>query len=400
MKILVILIVIFAILGAIFVPQFLYTVDETQVAVLTRFGEPRKQVMEPGLYVKTPFAEQVTYLDKRLLIFDALPDSLITKDKKRLVIDVYARGRIINPLLFVETVRTETQAVSRAVDILTSELRVEIARDDQSEIIQTSREAIMLRVRDAVAPKLMDFGIEIVDVRIKRADFPGEIANSVYERMKAERKRIADRERAQGAKADLEKRSNVDRVAVEIRSAATRDADIIRGCGEAESIAIFAAALNLDPEFFTFQRSLETYTSYFNDKTTFVGSAQDLGQVFEDIRKALNESAKAPDDIRAATIGDAVLESSCQEVEAVTAARVLLANELDTQPRALIIQSTDEIDWADASIGCPEAGTSYAQVITPGYLMVFEFEGETYTVHTSADGKQVARCDQEPESGA
>ncbi|MCX8214626.1 MAG: protease modulator HflC, partial [SAR202 cluster bacterium] len=362
MKILVILIVMFAILGAIFVPQFLYIVDETQVAVLTRFGEPRKQIMEPGLYTKTPFAEQVTYLDKRLLIFDALPDSLITKDKKRLVIDVYARGRIINPLLFVETVRTETQAVSRAVDILTSELRVEIARDDQSEIIQTSREAIMLRVRDAVAPKLLDFGIEIVDVRIKRADFPGEIANSVYERMKAERKRIADRERAQGAKADLEKRSNVDRVAVEIRSAATRDADIIRGCGEAESIAIFAAALNLDPEFFTFQRSLETYRAYFNENTTIVGSAQDLGQIFEDVRKALNESVKAPDVISDATIGDTALESSCEEVQAVTAARTLLANDLDTEPRALIIQSTDKVDWANSAIGCEEAGVSYAQV--------------------------------------
>jgi membrane protease subunit HflC len=400
MKILVILIVIVAILGAIFVPQFLYIVDETQVAVLTRFGEPRKQITSPGLYIKTPFAEQVTYLDKRLLIFDALPDSLITKDKKRLVIDVYARGRIINPLLFVETVRTESQAVSRAVDILTSELRVEIARDDQSEIIQTSREAIMLRVRDAVAPKLLPFGIEIVDVRIKRADFPGEIANSVYERMKAERKRIADRERAAGAKADLEKRSNVDRVAVEIRSAATRDADIIRGCGEAESIAIFADALSRDPEFFTFQRSLETYTKYFDKNTTIVGSAQDLGQVFEDVRHAMANSAAAPDVVPGTGVDDVALESSCQEVEAVTAARTLLANDLDTEPRALIIQSTDEVDWANAAIGCEEAGVSYAQVITPGYRMVFEFEGETYEVHTSADGKQVARCEEEPESGA
>jgi len=400
MKILVILIVIVAILGAIFVPQFLYIVDETQVAVLTRFGEPRKQITSPGLYIKTPFAEQVTYLDKRLLIFDALPDSLITKDKKRLVIDVYARGRIINPLLFVETVRTESQAVSRAVDILTSELRVEIARDDQSEIIQTSREAIMLRVRDAVAPKLLSFGIEIIDVRIKRADFPGEIANSVYERMKAERKRIADRERAAGAKADLEKRSNVDRVAVEIRSAATRDADIIRGCGEAESIAIFADALSRDPEFFTFQRSLETYTKYFDKNTTIVGSAQDLGQVFEDVRHAMANSAAAPDVVPGTGVDDVALESSCQEVEAVTAARTLLANDLDTEPRALIIQSTDEVDWANVAIGCEEAGVSYAQVITPGYRMVFEFEGETYEVHTSADGKQVARCEEEPESGA
>jgi hypothetical protein len=273
-------------------------------------------------------------------------------------------------------------------------LRVEIARDNQSEIIQTSREAIMLRVRDAVAPKLLEFGIEIVDVRIKRADFPGEIANSVYERMKAERKRIADRERAAGAKADLEKRSNVDRVAVEIKSAATRDADIIRGCGEAESIAIFADALGRDPEFYTFQRSLETYAKYFDKNTTIVGSAQDLGQVFEDVRKAMADSAAAPAVVPGTGAGDAALESSCQEVEAVTSARTILANDLDTEPRALIIQSTDVLDWPDASIGCPEAGTSYAQVITPGYRMIFEFEGETYEVHTSADGRQVARCDE------
>jgi membrane protease subunit HflC len=400
MKLLVILLVIVAVLGAIFIPQFLYIVDETQVAVLTRFGEPRKEIKNPGLYVKTPFAEQVTYFDKRLLIFDALPDSLITKDKKRLVIDVYARGRIADPIKFLRTLRTESQAVTRAVGILTSELRVEIARDDQSEIIQTSREAIMLRVRDAVAPKLADFGIEIVDVRIKRADFPGEIANSVYERMKAERKRIADRERAEGAKADLEKRSNVDRVAVEIRSAATRDADIIRGCGEAESIAIFADALTRDPEFYTFQRSLETFPAYFDENTTIVGSAQDLGQVFEDVRQAMQLSATAPDDVAGTDAGDAALVSSCQEVQAVTAARTLLANDLDTEPRGLIIQSTVEIDWPNAAIGCPETDTSYAQVITPGYKMVFEFENETYEVHTSADGTQVARCDDEPEDEA
>lgn len=398
MKPLVIVLVIVALLGAILIPQFLYIVDETQVAVLTRFGEPRKQITKPGLYTKTPFAEQVQYLEKRLLIFDALPDSLITKDKKRLVIDVYARGRIVNPLLFVETVRTETQAVSRTVDILTSELRVEIARDNQSEIIQESREAIMIRVRDALAPKVLEFGIEIVDVRIKRADFPAEIANSVYERMKAERKRIADRERAAGAKADLEKRSNVDRVAVEIRSAATRDADIIRGCGEAESIAIFADALSRDPEFYTFQRALETYTDYFDESTTIVGSAQDLGRVFEDVRKAMADSAAAPDFVVGTAIGDDVLESSCQEVEAVTAARNLLANDLETEPRGLIIERTDEVDWANAAIGCPDADVVYAQVITPGYRMIFEFEGETYEVHTSADGTQVARCDDKIES--
>jgi membrane protease subunit HflC len=404
MKLFVLLLAVVAVLGAILIPQVFYVVDETQVAVLTRFGEPRKEITSPGLNTKTPFVEQVTYLDKRLLIFDALPDSLLTKDKKRLVIDVYARGRITEPLLFVETVRTESGAVSRAVDILTSELRVEIARDDQSEIIRTSRETIMNRVRDAVKPKLLEFGIQVVDVRIKRADFPGEIANSVYERMKAERKRIADRERAAGAKADLEKRSNVDRVAVEIRSAATRDADIIRGCGEAESIAIFADALSRDPEFFTFQRSLETYTQYFDTNTTIVGSAQDLGQVFEDVRQAMATSAAAPDVVPGTETGDTVLESSCDKVDAVTAARTLLANDLDTEPRALLEKSAVEEDWPSSALGCPEEeGQEYDEEINPGDKVVLEFEGEIYEVHTGIDddGDPFARrCDEEPEDAA
>ena len=131
----------------------------------------------------------------------------------------------------------------------------------------------MNRVRDAVEPKLLDFGIQVVDVRMKRADFPGEIANSIYERMKAERKRIADRERAAGTKADLEKRASVDRQALVIRSEAKRDADIIRGCGQAEATKIFADALSQDPEFYTFQRSLESYRLHLAENTLFVGSS-------------------------------------------------------------------------------------------------------------------------------
>ena len=172
-------------LAVFIVPQILFVVDETQVTVVTRFGEPVRSIKKPGLYVKTPFVERVNYLEKRLLIFDAPPDSLLTKDKKRLVIDVYARGRIVNPLRFVETVNNESRAATRAIDIIASELRREIGLDNQSEIIKDSREQIMNKVKIAVGPKLLDLGIEIVDVRLKRADFPGEIANSIYERMKA-----------------------------------------------------------------------------------------------------------------------------------------------------------------------------------------------------------------------
>ena len=265
-----ILVVILVVVTGIVGPQVFLVVDETQLAVVTRFGEPRRSLKSPGLYIKTPFVDTVTYFDKRLLLFDAPPDSLITKDKKRLIIDVYARGRISQPLLFFETLRTEAQAASRAVDIIASELRREIALDDQSEIIKTSREEIMNRVREGAIPKLAAFGIALVDVRIKRADFPEQIAESVYARMDAERKRIADRERAEGAEVDLEVRAEVDREATVIVAEAERDANLLRGAGEARAIEVFAEALEQGPEFYSFQRTLEAYKIFLTQNATVV----------------------------------------------------------------------------------------------------------------------------------
>jgi len=398
MRLIAIILLLVVLVAAIVGPSALFTISEIQVAVVTRFGEPIRDLKEPGLYVKTPFVDKVIYLEKRLLLFDAPPDSLLTKDKKRLVIDVYARGRITDPRLFVETLRNESRARSRAIDIVASELRREIGLDDQSEIIRTNRSDIMARVKLAVATGKEDseglegFGIEVVDVRMKRTDFPGEIAGSVYERMKAERKRIADRERAAGAKADLEKRASVDRTAVEIISAAQRDADIIRGCGEAESIAVFANALQQDPEFYTFQRSLETYRAHMVENTTIIGSAKDLGQAFEDIRVAMVDSARTPDSVSGADTLD-LLESRCLQIDAESAARELLAAEIDIEERALLLESTEKVDWPDTSLGCPQEGQLYAQVIISGYRMFFSFEGEFYQVHTDQGGTQVLRCE-------
>ncbi|SVB91028.1 uncharacterized protein METZ01_LOCUS243882, partial [marine metagenome] len=279
------LLIIFIIAAVIVGPQTFFKVDETQTAIVTRFGEIIGSTKNnPGLYTKTPFIDSAIYFDKRLLVFDAPPDSLLTKDKKNLEIDVYARGKIKDPQIFYSTLRTETSGYNRVIDIVSSELRREIANDEQSEIISISREAIMNRVRDAVAPKLLEFGIELIDVRIKRADFPDAVADSVHKRMIAERERIANRERAEGAEYDLERRANADRTAVEIRTAAQRDAEIIRGCAEANSIKIYAAALAEDPEFYSFQRSLDAYKEYLASNTTIVGSSTDLGELFGRIR--------------------------------------------------------------------------------------------------------------------
>jgi membrane protease subunit HflC len=257
------------VIGAFFlVPQAVFIVDETEVAIVTRFGELQGVQENPGLNFKTPFVEKVTKYEKRLLIFDAPPQSMLTRDKKRLEIDVYARGKIVNPRLFRETVFTEANAATVAIPIISSSLREEIAKDDQIEIIAVNREEIMIRVRDAVAPQLVPFGIEVIDIRIKRADFPATIADSVYARMQAERKRIADRERAEGAERDAEVRASVDREAAIIRAEATRDAQITRGEGEAESVKIFAEALQQDPDFYAFQRSLQAYRIFLPDGNT------------------------------------------------------------------------------------------------------------------------------------
>ena len=269
-KIIAVLLVVLSVIAGIVGPQAFFVVDEKQLAIVTRFGEIKQTVKRPGLYLKTPFVDAITYYDKRLLIFDAPPDSLLTKDKKRLIIDVYARARIVDPELFRRTVQTESQGRARALTNISSELRTEIASDNQAEIITTKREDIMARVRANVEPKLALFGLEIVDVRIKRADFPPEIAESVYARMQAERKRKADRERAQGAEIDAQVRATVDKEATIIRATAQRQADITRGEGEARAVEIFAEAVSADPAFYSFQRSLQAYKKILASNATVV----------------------------------------------------------------------------------------------------------------------------------
>ena len=250
--------------------QSVFIVDETNTAIVTRFGEPIKTSTSPGLVFKIPFIDQVRKFEKRLLIFDAPPDSLLTSDKKRLVIDIYARGKIVDPLLFFKTTRNETLAASRAIDIISSELRREIASDLQTEIIKTNREQIMNNVKAEANPKIREFGIELIDVRIKRADFPAEIAESIYGRMQAERKRKADKERAEAAEVDLTVRSEVDKDAAIIKAKADQEAKIIVGNAEAEAIKILSDAHARNPEFYQFLRQLETYENSFNANTTII----------------------------------------------------------------------------------------------------------------------------------
>ena len=386
MKFLAGVVVLIAIIGAIVVPQTLYIVDETQLAIVTRFGEPRVSITSPGLYMKTPFIETVRYFEKRILIFDAPPDSLLTEDKRRLVIDVYARARIIDPLLFFRTVQTESQATSRAVDIITSELRREIALDTQIEVIQETREEIMNRVRDSVRPKLLEFGIETIDVRIKRADFPDTVAESVYARMQAERKRIADRERAEGAERDAEVRANVDRQAAIIRAEAERDAQIIRGEGEAEAVRIFAESLGQDPEFYAFQRSLQAYKNFLPESGTTVVLPAD-SSLFQFL-----QTPSGNGDLNEAQ-ASARPSVSGFEVALELLAANYLAGKLGVGASELTLVRSSATEWSDASLGCPRPGMMYAQVITPGYEITFEHQGSNYAVHANSDASHMTSCE-------
>ena len=387
MKFLAGLVVLVAIIGAIVIPQTLYIVDETQLAIVTRFGEPRQDIRHPGLYAKTPFIDTVRYFEKRILIFDAPPDSLLTEDKKRLVIDVYARARIVDPLLFFRTVNSEAQATSRAVDIIASELRREIALDTQTEVIQETREEIMNRVRDSVAPKLSEFGIETIDVRIKRADFPDTIAESVYARMQAERKRIADRERAEGAERDAEVRANVDRQAAIIRAEAERDAQIIRGEGEAEAVRIFAESLGKDPEFYAFQRSLQAYKNFLPQSGTTVVLPAD-SSLFQFLQTP-SGNGQSNDAQASARPSD----SSGFEVALELLAANYLAGKLGVGANELTLVRSSATEWSDASLGCPKPDMAYAQVITPGYEITFEHEGANYAVHSNSDASMMTTCE-------
>ncbi len=261
----------------IFISQSFFIVDATEYAVVTQFGEFQRSYTTPGLKTKIPFIQTAIKFDNRLQRFDVPPANFITLDKKNLVIDAYARYRITDPLLFLQNLLDLTEAGPKVGDIVTSELNKEVARDNQTDIISETREQVMERVTLAAQQIAATsgeagrgLGIEIVDVRIKRADFPATIATSVFDRMNAERRRVANQERAEGERTKLQIQSDADRQVAEILAMAEREALEIRGNAEGQSIQIFAEAIQQDPEFYAFLRSLEAYQKLLGGGDTVV----------------------------------------------------------------------------------------------------------------------------------
>ena len=290
------------IVALIVISQSLYVVQETEQVVVTRFGDVQNVHTSPGLYVKAPFVDTITTYDRRLLRIDAPPSQFLDRDINILEIDVYGRYKIVDPRAFLQTLTTEDNARSILAQRINSSLRAEVAERSREEIIggdveldesgepvtddegnsrvraTDSRTELLDDVRIAVQENLAQeepsFGVEMVDIRVKRADFPQEVAGRIFERMRSDREKISRRLRAEGEEEARTRRAAADREVEVILAAADRDSNRLRGDGEAQAIAILAESLNKDPEFFSFRRSLDAYKEFLNQDTTVILSSE------------------------------------------------------------------------------------------------------------------------------
>ncbi|WP_029353106.1 protease modulator HflC [Bosea sp. 117] len=246
----------------------LFSVYQTQQALVLRFGEPIRIITQPGLNAKVPLVDSVIFLDKRILDLENPSQEVIASDQKRLVVDAFARYSIVDPLRFYQAVGTIEGANSRLATVLNSALRRVLGESTFIEVVRDQREALMGRIRDQVNREAANFGIRVLDVRIRRADLPEANSQAVFQRMQTERQREAAEIRAQGAQASQTIRARADRESTVIVAEATSAADRLRGEGDAERSRIFAEAYSKDKDFFDFFRSLQAYEQALKKEDT------------------------------------------------------------------------------------------------------------------------------------
>ncbi|AXK83613.1 protease modulator HflC [Pseudolabrys taiwanensis] len=237
----------------------LFAVYQTQQALVVRLGQPVRVVSEPGLHVKVPFIDSVIAIDKRILDLEAPPQEVIASDQKRLVVDAFARYRIQDPLRFYQTLGSITGANSQLSILLNSALRRVLGEVTFTHVVRDQRADLMSRIQQLVDREAGAYGIQVVDVRIRRADLPEQNSQAVYQRMQTERQREAAEFRATGAQRSQEIRSRADREVTVLVADAQSQAEQIRGEGDAKRNQIFAEAFSQDPDFFTFYRSMQAY---------------------------------------------------------------------------------------------------------------------------------------------
>ena len=259
------------VLGLIVFFTTVFTVDERQQVVILQFGDPIRTITEPGLHFKLPVPFQnIVRFDDRLLEYDVSPEEVLSKDKKSLIVDNYVRWKITNPLVFLQTVQAIPTAITRMDDIIYSELRRELGTHNMTEIITAPREEIMEKVTENSDIATDQYGIEVVDVRIKRVDLPKENEQSIYARMEAERNRQANKFRSEGDEEAQKIRASTEKDKTIILAVAYKESQEIRGLGEAQALEIYAKTFNKDVDFYEFLRTLETYKKVIDDKTTLV----------------------------------------------------------------------------------------------------------------------------------
>lgn len=257
-------------IGLVIASQVFFIVPETHHAIVLQLGNYQATRSAPGLYAKVPFMQQVTYFDKRLLSTDATPQEYLTLDKKRVRVDHITRWRIEDPLQFLVSVQSEAGARARLDDVVFSEMRRTLASYNFDVIVSDERDPIMNAVTAATQAQSAVFGIQVTDVRIKRADLPKEVEQSVFARMQAERSREANRYRAEGEEQGAQIRASADRERIVIVADAQEKAARTRGEGDAEAIKTYAEALNQDPEFYAFRRRLEAYERVMRERDLIV----------------------------------------------------------------------------------------------------------------------------------
>lgn len=258
---------VFVVLGA-----SIFTVDQRQHAIVFQLGEVRDVIAEPGLYFKWPMIQNVRYFDKRILTLDSSePERFITSEKKNVLVDSFVKWKIVDPrLYYVSVAGDEARAKTRLSQTVNAGLREEFGKRTVHDVVSGERDKIMEQMREKADLDARKIGVQIVDVRVKRVDLPTEVSESVYRRMEAERKRVANELRSEGS-AEAEKiRADADKQREVIVAEAYREAQKMKGEGDAKAAATYAQAFNQNPEFYAFYRSLEAYRHSFGNKSDVI----------------------------------------------------------------------------------------------------------------------------------
>jgi membrane protease subunit HflC len=247
-----------------------YFVNQTEEALVLQFGAPRAVITEPGIHFKIPLTQNVVFVDKRVLLLDALPEEVIASDKKRMVVDAFARWRITDPLRFYQSLVDKDNAATRLSPILSSSVRRVLGSQTFAAMLSGKRAQLMLDIRDDMNQDVSGFGIRIVDVRIRHADLPQANSEAIYQRMQKEREREAAEYRAEGDETAQRIRARAAREVTILTAEATRESEILRGEGDAEKTRILGLAYSQDPDFFAFSRTMQAYQDSLTGNSTVV----------------------------------------------------------------------------------------------------------------------------------